>query len=119
MALTRRARRSNCSGRTSLRDALYGSKIWRDLREGGLCQGIVSDRAFVESDASSAPSDLRLTISLSLCTTITAISSAMARTIDRKSTRLNSSHQIISYAVFCLKKKKKNAEASERMRGKT
>src|SRR5258708_27179168 len=28
--------------------------------------------------------------------------------IDRKSTRLNSSHQIISYAVFCLKKKKLN-----------
>src|SRR5258708_29668543 len=28
-------------------------------------------------------------------------------TPDRKSTRLNSSHQIISYAVFCLKKKKK------------
>src|SRR5258708_23028802 len=29
-------------------------------------------------------------------------------TADRKSTRLNSSHQIISYAVFCLKKKKKH-----------
>src|SRR5258708_11375513 len=28
---------------------------------------------------------------------------------DRKSTRLNSSHQIISYAVFCLKKKKQLA----------
>src|SRR5258708_24273878 len=28
---------------------------------------------------------------------------------DRKSTRLNSSHQIISYAVFCLKKKKTRA----------
>src|SRR5437879_7189430 len=27
--------------------------------------------------------------------------------IDRKSTRLNSSHRCISYAVFCLKKKKK------------
>src|SRR5258708_29795289 len=27
---------------------------------------------------------------------------------DRKSTRLNSSHQIISYAVFCLKKKRNN-----------
>src|SRR5207244_10742376 len=27
--------------------------------------------------------------------------------VDRKSTRLNSSHQIISYAVFCLKKKKR------------
>src|SRR5947208_16605835 len=31
---------------------------------------------------------------------------APARRLDRKSTRLNSSHQIISYAVFCLKKKK-------------
>src|SRR2546429_3864210 len=29
---------------------------------------------------------------------------------DRKSTRLNSSHGYISYAVFCLKKKKKNAD---------
>src|SRR5205807_10055816 len=28
-------------------------------------------------------------------------------TLDRKSTRLNSSHLVISYAVFCLKKKKK------------
>src|SRR5258708_16869055 len=33
---------------------------------------------------------------------------------DRKSTRLNSSHQIISYAVFCLKKK--THEASTRSR---
>src|SRR2546430_12125214 len=30
--------------------------------------------------------------------------------IDRKSTRLNSSHSQISYAVFCLKKKKTNLE---------
>src|SRR5690348_17380454 len=29
------------------------------------------------------------------------------KTLDRKSTRLNSSHPSISYAVFCLKKKKK------------
>src|SRR5689334_25199047 len=29
------------------------------------------------------------------------------RAVDRKSTRLNSSHSSISYAVFCLKKKKK------------
>src|SRR5438309_6232253 len=34
-------------------------------------------------------------------------SRSMAR-IDRKSTRLNSSHSSISYAVFCLKKKKNN-----------
>src|SRR3712207_7225916 len=31
-----------------------------------------------------------------------------ARRVDRKSTRLNSSHANISYAVFCLKKKKIN-----------
>src|SRR5438132_8915221 len=31
---------------------------------------------------------------------------------DRKSTRLNSSHTVISYAVFCLKKKKKNKRHS-------
>src|SRR5260221_10105859 len=29
---------------------------------------------------------------------------------DRKSTRLNSSHTVISYAVFCLKKKKQNLD---------
>src|SRR5438034_5297085 len=32
---------------------------------------------------------------------------AGGRLSDRKSTRLNSSHTVISYAVFCLKKKKK------------
>src|SRR5258708_29648060 len=33
---------------------------------------------------------------------------------DRKSTRLNSSHQIISYAVFCLKKKKKKKKKTNK-----
>src|SRR5256885_12520613 len=32
--------------------------------------------------------------------------------LDRKSTRLNSSHLVISYAVFCLKKKKNNTTSS-------
>src|SRR2546430_13031403 len=35
------------------------------------------------------------------------------RSGDRKSTRLNSSHSQISYAVFCLKKKKRNAHLIE------
>src|SRR5438552_5083171 len=39
--------------------------------------------------------------------TIADIAIVWAKAEDRKSTRLNSSHQIISYAVFCLKKKKK------------
>src|SRR5258708_26160869 len=34
---------------------------------------------------------------------------------DRKSTRLNSSHQIISYAVFCLKKKNKDDPDTQRI----
>src|SRR2546426_3427880 len=36
--------------------------------------------------------------------------------IDRKSTRLNSSHLVISYAVFCLKKKKKNKKKKRSIR---
>src|ERR1039457_5893534 len=35
--------------------------------------------------------------------------------IDRKSTRLNSSHLVISYAVFCLKKKKKKNTQTNNM----
>src|SRR5258708_16098749 len=41
---------------------------------------------------------------------------SLRSTIDRKSTRLNSSHQIISYAVFCLKKKKTAIHCSELLR---
>src|SRR2546427_6602993 len=36
---------------------------------------------------------------------------------DRKSTRLNSSHSQISYAVFCLKKKKKGPKIPEKKQG--
>src|SRR3712207_9363788 len=46
-------------------------------------------------------------------TLITSSRKRMAeRTIDRKSTRLNSSHANISYAVFCLKKKKNRGHTS-------
>src|SRR2546430_3371567 len=40
--------------------------------------------------------------------------SAPVKRIDRKSTRLNSSHSQISYAVFCLKKKKTDDDQSVR-----
>src|SRR5256885_7427590 len=39
---------------------------------------------------------------------MTPVSWSGEKPLDRKSTRLNSSHLVISYAVFCLKKKKKN-----------
>src|SRR2546422_6242147 len=41
---------------------------------------------------------------------VEATVSAWAERADRKSTRLNSSHGYISYAVFCLKKKKNTSE---------
>src|SRR2546430_9141950 len=44
---------------------------------------------------------------------------AEAPRLDRKSTRLNSSHSQISYAVFCLKKKKKSLPYSRPDRRKT
>src|SRR2546421_12229926 len=43
---------------------------------------------------------------------VTRSSRSRSRARDRKSTRLNSSHDQISYAVFCLKKKKKKQENS-------
>src|SRR2546430_11356656 len=48
----------------------------------------------------------------SICSkpTLGRVISVNCRTSDRKSTRLNSSHSQISYAVFCLKKKKEEAE---------
>src|SRR2546429_1702342 len=42
------------------------------------------------------------------------ISSVLTWARDRKSTRLNSSHGYISYAVFCLKKKKKRRDDTDR-----
>src|SRR5947207_8881975 len=40
-----------------------------------------------------------------------------AHRLDRKSTRLNSSHTVISYAVFCLKKKKNRVMRHEQRNG--
>src|SRR5690242_21587817 len=39
--------------------------------------------------------------------------------VDRKSTRLNSSHMSISYAVFCLKKKKKKKTSTDETQQQT
>src|SRR5690606_41513426 len=44
--------------------------------------------------------------------TVTLRANCTRGRIDRKSTRLNSSHVKISYAVFCLKKKKKDLNSS-------
>src|SRR5258708_27747637 len=49
---------------------------------------------------------VRISIPTMLGTAVLRATQFTAVPKDRKSTRLNSSHQIISYAVFCLKKKK-------------
>src|SRR5256885_9764598 len=63
----------------------------------------------VHAGFSDGPTSLYLSIDqgASWAVTGSGFSSAATRTtLDRKSTRLNSSHLVISYAVFCLKKKR-------------
>src|SRR2546422_3828097 len=47
-----------------------------------------------------------------------ALRNKTSRAADRKSTRLNSSHGYISYAVFCLKKKNKETATHKSTRGR-
>src|SRR5260221_7601878 len=60
---------------------------------------------FRSHDASHAGGDRRL-VRLGVHA-VCAVALSLREPRDRKSTRLNSSHTVISYAVFCLKKKKK------------
>src|SRR5256885_5740606 len=53
------------------------------------------------------------TVPSTLATKLARYCSSSARFRDRKSTRLNSSHLVISYAVFCLKKKKNSTHLAE------
>src|SRR5207248_3693374 len=78
----------------SLHDALPISFRWRNRpSDGGFCKRWCGLRGGWDLRAGSAPARVR---------------GRARRGPDRKSTRLNSSHRTISYAVFCLKKKKKH-----------
>src|SRR5438552_7389000 len=65
------------------------------------------------SDLLSAPSARRKNVSPPRVRPSTSAQISGWRPRDRKSTRLNSSHQISSYAVFCLKKKRAEEGANE------
>src|SRR2546422_11054001 len=54
--------------------------------------------------------DVVKTLSTHLDQRLDQQNAALVKGLDRKSTRLNSSHGYISYAVFCLKKKKKKSK---------
>src|SRR3712207_8934961 len=79
----------------------------RDDRDQGALDGEVGDEHW------GAFSDSGLTASWSLSALGSRLSAAGLTAEDRKSTRLNSSHANISYAVFCLKKKQKSTYTTE------
>src|SRR3712207_8813972 len=56
----------------------------------------------------------RISLLQIFCQTLSQGMSPFLKSVDRKSTRLNSSHANISYAVFCLKKKKSFSSAPTR-----
>src|SRR5438132_13215852 len=91
--MIRRPPRSTLFPYTTLFRSLYGLK---NLTTG---HGTL-EKAPVVTDRSSLPETLPLQELRALF--------LEKSSLDRKSTRLNSSHTVISYAVFCLKKKKKN-----------
>src|SRR2546427_4578311 len=66
------------------------------------------DRGRVLGGAGEAPADFLARRPASGRDALSGARQGPAGRRDRKSTRLNSSHSQISYAVFCLKKKKKN-----------
>src|SRR5258708_30662935 len=75
---------------------LFRSVLADDTLPGLLARAPAANRLLV--DLAGAPS--------------TELVDALKAIEDRKSTRLNSSHQIISYAVFCLKKKNQHSKAT-------
>src|SRR2546427_3269097 len=75
------------------------------FRSGGFLRHAAGGAAPLEAGECLAPPDGRLS---RRCRDAGSVDGAVHhRRPDRKSTRLNSSHSQISYAVFCLKKKKK------------
>src|SRR5207249_11146098 len=71
--------------------------------------GYLQSRTEITVKAGLQTSDVRVNPELhfSEVTSVSPEAKSQFESLDRKSTRLNSSHVSISYAVFCLKKKKK------------
>src|SRR5699024_11673736 len=88
----------------SLHDALPICSTWETFNDGldpyGYLVGIAADSGNADTIIVSAAKSPRTAYKPSNAETM------MVSALDRKSTRLNSSHVSISYAVFCLKKKK-------------
>src|SRR5438034_1497023 len=81
----------------------YGKLVMEPFEPGlALTVGIAYRRALLSAIPGAAPTWVKIE------NVLHEFSHMPGVTEDRKSTRLNSSHTVISYAVFCLKKKKNN-----------
>src|SRR2546421_7628095 len=78
---------------------LFRSQVDAALEVGVVRSHVVGADLIVETRTRAAHGESNIVAGLKL-------SNVRANVLDRKSTRLNSSHDQISYAVFCLKKKK-------------
>src|SRR5438477_8532501 len=83
--------------------------LFRSLRRPAQRHGAALVQGVVDADGSAGAGavDVRAALQCRADRPVLAVAAAGRNRIDRKSTRLNSSHMSISYAVFCLKKKKK------------
>src|SRR3712207_7890067 len=79
---------------------LFRSELWRS---DGTTAGTQLLKDILPGQAESKPMELAV---VNNTLYFSADDGSSGRELDRKSTRLNSSHANISYAVFCLKKKK-------------
>src|SRR5438034_5387837 len=79
--------------------------LFRSRRRGDTEQNAEKTKRNVPSASASASPRLRVGFSI-LRLHNASFLERITKKADRKSTRLNSSHTVISYAVFCLKKKK-------------
>src|SRR5215204_3908973 len=105
--------------RTSINPVPWSLKLGFDqaqLIEGHRRQLVCGGQDAVDADGNPQhPGDMAAQLELSLDNLEAVLVDAdmtLANVVDRKSTRLNSSHTVISYAVFCLKKKKKHLSSS-------
>src|SRR5206468_8184562 len=71
-------------------------------------KGVLEDEGYKASVAESGEACIESLRKRPFDVVLLDVKGPLAQALDRKSTRLNSSHDQISYAVFCLKKKKKN-----------
>src|SRR5438132_9114465 len=70
-------------------------------------------RSWQAGDVRAIPGTWLLLYGCALISTSAPTTRIVGHSLDRKSTRLNSSHTVISYAVFCLKKKKNKTNTKQ------